>query len=131
MVMPVIRKQDLPFIGSSYNFVGAQQGGVGISMFLVEAHPGRGAPLHRHAYDEIVIIQEGKSRFVLGDGIQEAGPGEILVVKAGTPHGFINAGKSILKQTDIHVNPVFEQEDLEPTETSRKANLPLPKARAK
>lgn len=124
--MPVVRKEDLPFIGSSYNFVGAQQGDVGISMFLVEAQPGRGAPLHRHAYDEIVIVQEGRSRFVLGDDIKEAGPGDILVVKAGTPHGFINAGAGVLKQTDIHVNPVFEQEDLEPTEASRKANLPLP-----
>ena len=121
--MPVVRKQDLPFIGSSYNFVGAQQGDVGISMFLVEAQPGKGAPLHRHAYDEIVIVQEGRSRFVIGDEIKEAGPGDILVVKAGTPHGFINAGHGILKQTDIHVNPVFEQEDLEPTEASLKAGL--------
>ena len=122
--MPVVRKQDLPFIGSSYNFVGAQQGDVGISMFLVEARPGNGAPLHRHAYDEIVILQEGRSRFVIGDEIKEAGPGDILVVKAGTPHGFINAGDGILKQTDIHVNPVFEQEDLEPTEASLTAGLP-------
>lgn len=123
--MPVVRKQDLPFIGSSYNFVGAQQGDVGISMFLVEARPGNGAPLHRHVYDEIVIVQEGRSRFVFGDEIEEAGPGDILVVKAGIPHGFINAGDGILKQTDIHVNPVFEQENLEPTETSLKAGLPL------
>lgn len=124
--MPLVRKQDLPFIGSSYNFVGALHGDVAISVFLVEAQPGRGAPLHRHAYDEIVIVQQGQSRFVLGDLIQEAGPGDILVVKAGTPHGFINVGDAVLKQTDIHVNPVFEQEDLEPTEVSLTANLPLP-----
>ena len=45
-------------------------------MFLVEAAPGRGAPLHFHEYDEIVLLQEGQSRFVIGDVIREAGPGD-------------------------------------------------------
>ncbi len=125
--MHLIRKENLPFIGSSYNFVGAEQGDVGVSMFLVEATPGQGAPLHFHDYDEIVIVQEGKSRFVVGDVIQDAGAGNILVVKARTPHGFINTGEGLLKQIDIHVNPRFKQQLLEPTETSRKANLPLPR----
>lgn len=59
--MHVVRREDLPFIGSSYNFAGAKQGDVGISMFFVEAPPGRGAPLHVHEYDEIVLLQEGRS----------------------------------------------------------------------
>ncbi len=122
--MNVVRKEDLPLIGSSYNFVGAEQGDVAISMFLVEAPPGRGAPLHVHDYDEIVLLQEGDSRFVMGDVIQEAGPGDILVVKAGTPHGFINAGSGVLKQIDIHVSPRFQQELVDPTEVSRRAHLP-------
>jgi mannose-6-phosphate isomerase-like protein (cupin superfamily) len=125
--MHLIQKENLPFIGSSYNFVGAEQGDVGVSMFLVEAKPGQGAPLHFHEYDEIAIVQEGKSRFVIGVEIQDAVPGSILVVKAGTPHGFINTGEELLKQIDIHVSPWFKQQLLEPTETSRKANLPLPR----
>jgi hypothetical protein len=55
----VIQRENLPRIGSSYNFVGADQGDVPVSMFLVEAVPGRGAPLHCHRYDEIVVVQEG------------------------------------------------------------------------
>ena len=125
--MHLIQKKNLPFIGSSYNFVGAEQGDVGVSMFLVEAKPGQGAPLHFHDYDEIVIIQEGNSRFVMGDEIQDAVVGNILVVKARTPHGFINSGEGLLKQIDIHVSPRFKQQLLEPTEASRKANLPLPR----
>jgi mannose-6-phosphate isomerase-like protein (cupin superfamily) len=101
-------------------------GDVAISMFLVEASPGRGAPLHVHEYDEIVLVQEGRSRFVIGDVIREAGPGEILVVKARTPHGFVNAGSGVLKQTDIHVSPRFQQKLVDPTEISRRANLPEP-----
>jgi mannose-6-phosphate isomerase-like protein (cupin superfamily) len=124
--MHMVRKEDLPLIGTSYNFVGAEQGDVAISMFLVEASPGQGAPLHVHEYDEIVLVQEGRSRFVIGDVIREAGPGEILVVNARTPHGFVNAGSGVLKQTDIHVSPRFQQELVDPTEISRRADLPKP-----
>jgi quercetin dioxygenase-like cupin family protein len=122
--MHVVRKEDLPFIGISYNFVGTDQGDVAISMFLVEAPPGLGAPLHIHEYDEIVLVQEGQSRLVIGGVIREARPGDILVVKARTPHGFINAGTGVLKHLDIHVSPRFKQELVDPTETSLRAGLP-------
>jgi mannose-6-phosphate isomerase-like protein (cupin superfamily) len=122
--MHAIRKEDLPRIGSSYNFVGAEQGNVGVSIYLLEAQPGRGAPLHVHKYDEIVLVQEGRSRIAIGDLIRETQPGDIVVVKANTPHGFVNIGSGVLKQIDIHVNPRFEQQFVEPTETSRSAGLP-------
>lgn len=123
--MHMIRKEELPRIGSSYNFVGADQDDVGVSMFLVEAEPGRGAPLHLHEYDEIVLVQEGRSRIVVGELIHEAGPGDILVIKAKTPHGFVNIGNGVLKQIDIHTHPRFEQQTLDPTEVSLRAGLPL------
>lgn len=121
------RIQDLPLIGSSYNFVGAEHGHVAISIYVVQAQPGRGAPLHLHEYDEIVLVQEGRSRFVIGDSIHEFSAGNMVVVKAGTPHGFLNIGDVALKQVDIHVSPRFKQQNLEPTEISRRANLPLPR----
>ncbi len=121
--MHIVNKRDLPFIGSSYQFVGADQD-VAISMFLVEAQPGNGAPLHRHDYDEIIVIQEGHSRLAAGEMIREAVAGDIVLIKAGTPHGFVNAGESVLKQLDIHLSPQFRQENLKPTEMSRKAGLP-------
>ena len=71
-----------PFIGSSYNFVGADHDDVAVSIFLVEAKPGRGAPLHMHEYDEIVLVQEGRSRMVIGNDIREATAGDIIVIKA-------------------------------------------------
>lgn len=114
----------MPFIGSSYHFVGADQGNVSVSMFLVEAQPGRGAPLHIHDYDEILMTQEGRARLVVGDEIREAVSGDIVVIKARTPHGFVNIGEGILRQIDIHVSPWFKQQNLEPTEASREAMLP-------
>jgi mannose-6-phosphate isomerase-like protein (cupin superfamily) len=96
-------------------------------VFLLEAQPGRGAPLQVHKHDEILTIQEGRARMLIGDQVREAGPGDIAVVKAGTPHGFVNIGETVLKQVDVHLNPRFEQTNLTPTEASLKAQLPVPK----
>jgi mannose-6-phosphate isomerase-like protein (cupin superfamily) len=123
--MLAIRREDLPFVGSSYEFAGADQGNVGVSFFLVEAAKGRGAPLHRHGYDEILLVQEGRGRVVIGDETRDTIAGDILIVKAGTPHGFVNTGDSTLRQLDIHVSPTFGQENLKPTEVSLKAGLPI------
>ena len=122
--MYAVRKIDLPLIGSSYNFVGADHQNLAVSVYLVEAQPGRGAPLHTHEYDEIAFVQVGRARIVVGDDVREAGPGDIVVIKARTPHGFVNIGEGVLKQMDVHVNPIFKQENLEPTEISKKAGLP-------
>lgn len=123
--MYAIRKTDLQLIGSSYNFVGADHQNVAVSIYLVEMEPGRGAPLHTHEYDEVLITVEGRARAVVGDEVREAGPGDILVVKAGTPHGFVNIGDTVLKQIDVHTSSRFKQENLQPTETSIKAGLPV------
>lgn len=48
-----IRQSQLPFAGSSHHFVGADQGDVNISVFLLSAAPGRGPGPHRHPYDEV------------------------------------------------------------------------------
>jgi len=124
--MHALRKEDLPFVGSSYEFVGAEQGDVPVSFFMVEAQPGRGAPLHRHKYDEVLVMLEGRGRLVVGEETRVVGAGEIVVVKAGTPHGFVNIGDGLLRQIDVHAHPRFEQENLEPTEVSKRAGLPVP-----
>ena len=122
--MYAIRKTDLPLIGSSYNFVGAEHQDVAVSVYMVEMEPGRGAPLHIHEYDEVLITVEGRARVVVGNEAREVNPGDILVVKARTPHGFVNIGDAVLKQIDIHTSPRFKQENLEPTEVSKGAGLP-------
>lgn len=107
------RQQDLPFIGLSHNFVGADNGDVGISAFLVNAPPGRGPVLHRHPYDKVAFIQRGRARWTVNGETFEAGPGDILVVKAGEAHRFKSVGDEPLVQIDIHLGPRFVQENLE------------------
>lgn len=53
-----VRQEALPFVGSSHEFVGSEQGNVGVSVFLFSGLPGKG--LHRHPYHEIQFIREGR-----------------------------------------------------------------------
>ena len=106
------RQQDLPFHGSSHHFVGAEHGDVGISAFLLSALPGRGPGPHRHPYDEVQFIREGRGLYVVEGQEFEAGAGDILVIKAGEVHSFRCIGEAPLVQVDIHLSPRFIQENL-------------------
>jgi quercetin dioxygenase-like cupin family protein len=107
-----VRQEDLPFIGSSHNFVGADNGHVQISAFLLRALPGQGPGPHRHPYDEVQFVREGRGRYMVDGKEFEAGAGDILVIKAGEIHGFKCIGDAPLVQVDIHLSPRFIQENL-------------------
>src|ERR1700752_3367027 len=51
-----VRQEELPFVGSSHEFVGSEQGDVGVSVFLFSGLPGKGPGPHRHPYDEIQFV---------------------------------------------------------------------------
>ena len=107
-----VRQEDLPFVGSSHQFVGARNGGVNISVFLLNAQPGRGPGPHRHPYDEVQFVQAGRGRWNV-DGVEfEGTAGDIFVIKAGEVHSFTNIGDGPLVQLDVHLSPTFIQENL-------------------
>ncbi|HYW26020.1 MAG TPA: cupin domain-containing protein [Terriglobales bacterium] len=93
-----------------YVFVGADRGGVPVSLILDRSEPGRGPALHRHPYDEVWVLDEGEASFTAGDRTLAAGPGSVVVVPAGTPHSFRNTGGTPLRMTCIHTSPRFETE---------------------
>ncbi len=107
--MSVINRLELPFVGMSHEFVGEKHG-VSISFFLVNAPPDGGPELHRHDYDEVIIVQDGRATCVAGDEQREVKPGDIVVIPAGTPHRFVNSGDTPLRQIDIHASPRFATE---------------------
>jgi hypothetical protein len=51
-----VRQENLPFVGSSHEFIGAEQGNTNVSVFLFTASPVRG-PVH------IVILMTRSSSF--------------------------------------------------------------------
>ena len=107
-----IRQTDLPFRGSSYNFVGADHGDVSVSVFLFRGECGAGPGPHRHPYDEIQFVQEGRGKWIVNGEEFEAGAGDILVIKAGEVHSFTSIGDEPLVQLDVHLSPRFIQENL-------------------
>ena len=107
-----IKQADLPFIGSSHNFVGADHGDVGISVYLFNGLPGSGPGPHRHPYDEVQFIQQGRGLYNVEGQEFEAGAGDILMIKAGEVHSFRCIGDGPLVQLDVHLSPRFIQENL-------------------
>jgi quercetin dioxygenase-like cupin family protein len=107
-----VRQQDLPFVGSSHQFIGTENGDVNISVFLLNALPGRGPGPHRHPYDEVQFVREGRGLWVVDGKEFEGGAGDIFVIKAGEVHSFKCIGDSPLVQVDVHLSPTFIQENL-------------------
>jgi mannose-6-phosphate isomerase-like protein (cupin superfamily) len=85
----------------------------GVSFFLVNNQPGEGPDLHRHPYSETWIVRSGQVRFTADGQDIEAGPGDIAVVTAETPHKFKNIGTERLDIICIHASPRIIQEELE------------------
>ena len=106
------RQQDLPFVGSSHQFVGADQGDTNVSVFLLNALPGQGPSPHRHPYDEVQFVREGRGLWTVDGTEFEAGAGDILVIKAGEVHAFRCIGEEPLVQVDVHLSPRFIQENM-------------------
>jgi quercetin dioxygenase-like cupin family protein len=107
-----VRRDDLPFRGSSHHFVGARHD-VELSVFLFHGLPGSGPGPHRHPYDEVQFIQQGRGIWTVNGEEFEAGAGEILVIKAGEVHSFRCIGDGPLVQLDVHLSPRFIQENLD------------------
>ncbi|HEX2125464.1 MAG TPA: cupin domain-containing protein [Thermoleophilaceae bacterium] len=103
--MQIVKQSQLP----ERELEGAEHG-AGVSIILVDAQPGRGPALHKHAYEEVFVVQEGRATFTAGDEEREVGAGEIVIVPANTPHRFVNSGDGPLRQVAIHVSPRFATE---------------------
>ncbi len=107
-----VRQEELPFVGSSHEFVGAEQGDVGVSVFLFSRLSGKGPGPHRHPYDEIQFVREGCGVWTVNGETFEGGAGDIFVIKAGEIHSFKAIGDGPLVQVDVHMSPRFMQENL-------------------
>jgi mannose-6-phosphate isomerase-like protein (cupin superfamily) len=93
---------------------GFEADGVNVSLIFIDNRPGDGPSLHRHPYHEIFVVLEGQSTFTAGAATLEAGAGQIVVVRPGVAHKFVNSGTGRLRQIDIHASPEFITEWLEP-----------------
>jgi quercetin dioxygenase-like cupin family protein len=68
-----------------------------ITLIIEEIAVGDRIPLHTHPISEVIVIQQGSAEVTLGDDTQQVGPGTVVFVPAGTPHGTRNAGTSPIR----------------------------------
>jgi quercetin dioxygenase-like cupin family protein len=49
--------------------------------------PGTVTVAHQHLNEQMTIVEKGRVRFVLGTGVQEFGPGDVLLLPSSFWHG--------------------------------------------
>jgi mannose-6-phosphate isomerase-like protein (cupin superfamily) len=108
--MPAIRRhQNLePGKSRTVQFEGRAYGS-GVSLFVVDADPGRGPALHVHPYPETWVVRSGEVEFTVGDEKISGGAGDIVVAPAHVPHRFENTGAGRLEIICIHPSQTFQQ----------------------
>jgi quercetin dioxygenase-like cupin family protein len=109
----IVNMDELARSGGTYELEGYLHGNAGVSVILVDMAPGDGPKLHKHPYEEVFIIQEGRATYTIGGTTLEAKAGQIAIVPADVPHKFINSGSGQLRQVDIHHSPRFITQWLE------------------
>jgi mannose-6-phosphate isomerase-like protein (cupin superfamily) len=87
--------------------------GATISLILDRSGPGEGPRLHRHTYDETWVVVEGEISFLLGDSLESAGPGDVVIAPPGVPHRFTVDGPGRAMLVCIHASPTMQTEWLE------------------
>jgi mannose-6-phosphate isomerase-like protein (cupin superfamily) len=100
----VIEMGEFEQFASSADLEGGRVGAE-VSILLVDMAPGVRVRLHRHAYQEILVVQEGRATYTIGATTVEIEAPRVVVVGATVPHAFTNSGTGRLKQVDIHVSP--------------------------
>ena len=102
-----VRPAELPESELARELVGDDYGGIPASVIFVDAEPGHGPTLHKHAYAELFFVIAGQATF--SDGVQErvVRAGEMVIVGPHQPHAFVNSGTERLRQIDVHLSSRF------------------------
>lgn len=78
-----------------------------VSFFIGDLKPGQGPGMHTHPYSETCIVHSGQVEATIDGQLVVAGPGDIIVIKAETPHRFTAIGKERLVAVCIHASHRF------------------------
>jgi quercetin dioxygenase-like cupin family protein len=71
---------------------GADSGGA-LAMFVEEAPPRAGVPMHVHrGAAETAFVLQGRYKISVGGELREVGPGEGVYLPADIPHAYTNVG---------------------------------------
>jgi mannose-6-phosphate isomerase-like protein (cupin superfamily) len=113
MTIWFVQPDNLPESEHARELVGDDYGGMQASVILVDAGPGHGPSLHKHAYAALFFVIDGEATFT--DGVEErvVRGGELVIVSPDQPHAFVNSGEGRLRQIDVHLSSRFVTEWLD------------------
>ncbi len=88
--------------------VSALTGAERLCVFEQFCDPGKGAPTHLHAVEEVLTVVDGTAEVWLDAERATLTAGQSVVVPAGRKHGFRNTGPATLHVRATLAAPVFE-----------------------
>ncbi len=103
-MIAVIDKSDLPSSGTAWQFEGYLHNATNVSFFINETPPARGPSLHKHPYEELFVVLDGRLTITVGNTTVEVSGGQIVIVPPDTPHKFINSASEVARHVDIHAS---------------------------
>ena len=106
--------------------VSALTGSVQICLFEQWCTPGRGAPTHLHAVEEVLTVLAGTAEMWIEDDRTTLTAGQSMIVPAGRRHGFRNTGADTLHVQATLAAPIFEAAFDDKSEVQRRWVPPLP-----
>src|SRR5258708_31536021 len=75
-----------------------ERGGRGVGVLANPVQPGRAAPLHRHEYEEVILVEAGKIWVEIDRKARQiATPGQCVIIPANTPHAWGCEGPEVLR----------------------------------
>lgn len=100
--------------------VSAINGAAQLCLFEQWCAPGRGAPTHLHAVEEVLTVLDGTAEFWIEDERAALSAGQSVIVPAGRRHGFRNTGETTLHVQATLAAPMFEASFDDKSEVSRR-----------
>jgi quercetin dioxygenase-like cupin family protein len=100
--------------------ISARNGASSLCLFEQFVEPGRGAPTHRHAVEEVLTVLAGTAEVWLADDRIPLAPGQSVIVPANIRHGFTNTGTTTLHVHALLAAPFFEAIFDDRSETTRR-----------
>jgi quercetin dioxygenase-like cupin family protein len=100
--------------------ISAVTGAVQLCLFEQWCEPGKGAPTHLHAVEEVLTVLQGEAEVWIENERSAMKAGQSVIVPAGRKHGFRNTGSHTLHVQATLAAPVFEASFEDQREISRR-----------
>jgi len=108
--MPVVDHAALPEFpmreGITGKWIASRERGAGnVGVLSNTVQPGAAAPLHRHNYEEVILVEAGEIWVRMDETRQTARPGQCVIIPARTAHAWGNDGPEVLRVLFIWNSP--------------------------